>query len=61
MTVGRFTGDIELMDDLFVHQLQDICYAEKQLVKALPGMAEQEADLAGGRRGQPQGHELNYR
>jgi ferritin-like metal-binding protein YciE len=49
------------MDDLFVHQLQDICYAEKQLVKALPGMAEHEAGLAGARQGQPQGRELNYR
>uniref|UniRef100_UPI001D0E141E DUF892 family protein n=1 Tax=Klebsiella pneumoniae TaxID=573 RepID=UPI001D0E141E len=28
------------MDDLFVHQLQDIYYAEKQLVSALPKMAE---------------------
>jgi uncharacterized protein DUF892 len=27
-------------EDLFVHQLQDIYYAEKQLVKALPIMAE---------------------
>ncbi len=28
------------MNDLFIHQLQDIYYAEKQLVKALPKMAE---------------------
>jgi ferritin-like metal-binding protein YciE len=28
------------MNDLFVHQLQDIYYAEQQLVKALPEMAE---------------------
>ena len=28
------------MNDLFVHQLQDIHYAEKQLVKALPKMAD---------------------
>ena len=28
------------MNELFVHQLQDIYYAEKQLVKALPKMAE---------------------
>ena len=27
-------------DDLFVHQLRDIFYAEKQLLKALPKMAE---------------------
>ena len=38
---GTFTKDIKTMNDLFVHQLQDIYYyAEKQLVKALPKMAE---------------------
>lgn len=39
--MGLFTRDIKTMNDLFVHQLQDIYYAEKQLVKALPKMAEQ--------------------
>jgi len=38
--MGLFTRDIKTMNDLFVHQLQDIYYAEKQLVKALPKMAE---------------------
>lgn len=38
--MGLFTKDIKTMDDLFVHQLQDIYYAEKQLVSALPKMAE---------------------
>jgi Domain of unknown function (DUF892) len=33
--MGLFTKDIKTMNDLFVHQLQDIYYAEKQLVKAL--------------------------
>ena len=37
--MGLFTKDIKTMDDLFVHQLQDIYYAEKQLLKALPKMA----------------------
>jgi hypothetical protein len=37
--MGLFTKDIKTMNDLFVHQLQDIYYAEKQLVKALPKMA----------------------
>ena len=37
---GYFSKDIETFDDLFVHQLRDIYYAEKQLVKALPKMAE---------------------
>jgi len=32
------------MNDLFVHQLQDIYSAEKQLVKALPKMAEKATD-----------------
>ena len=38
--MGLFTKDIKTMDDLFVHQLQDIYYAEKQLIKALPKLAE---------------------
>ena len=32
------------MNELFVHQLQDIYYAEKQLVKALPKMAAKATD-----------------
>jgi ferritin-like metal-binding protein YciE len=32
------------MDDLLVHQLRDIYYAEQQLVKALPKMAEKATD-----------------
>jgi ferritin-like metal-binding protein YciE len=42
--MGIFTKDIKTMNDLFVHQLQDIYYAEKQLVKALPKMAEKATD-----------------
>jgi ferritin-like metal-binding protein YciE len=42
--MGLFSKDIKTMDDLFVHQLQDVYYAEKQLVKALPKMAEKAAD-----------------
>jgi ferritin-like metal-binding protein YciE len=38
--MGLFTRDIKTMNDLFVHQLQDIYYAEQQLVKALPKMAD---------------------
>jgi Domain of unknown function (DUF892) len=34
--MGLFTKDIKTMNDLFMHPLQDIYYAEKQLVKALP-------------------------
>jgi ferritin-like metal-binding protein YciE len=42
--MGLFTKDIKTMNDLFVHQLQDIYYAENQLVKALPGMAQKATD-----------------
>ena len=42
--MGLFTKDIKTMNDLFMHQLQDIYYAEKQLVKALPKMAEKATD-----------------
>ncbi|MDB5485491.1 MAG: hypothetical protein JWR29_1395, partial [Tardiphaga sp.] len=42
--MGLFTKDIKTMNDLFVHQLQDIYYAEKQLIKALPKMAEKATD-----------------
>lgn len=38
--MGLFTRDIKTMDDLFVHQLQDIYYAEKQILKALPKMID---------------------
>src|SRR5579862_7333885 len=42
--MGLFTRDIKTMNDLFAHQLQDIYYAEKQLVKALPKMADKATD-----------------
>jgi ferritin-like metal-binding protein YciE len=38
--MGFFTQDIKTMDDLFVHTLRDIYYAEKQIEKALPEMME---------------------
>jgi hypothetical protein len=38
--MGLFTADIKTMDDLFVHQLKDIYYAEKRIVVALPKMIE---------------------
>jgi len=34
--MGIFSSDIKSLDDLFVHQLRDIYYAEKQIVQALP-------------------------
>ena len=38
--MGLFTKDIETLDDLFLHQLQDVYYAENQITKALPKMIE---------------------
>ena len=38
--MGLFSKDIKTMDDLFLHTLQDIYYAEKQIVKSLPDMIE---------------------
>jgi ferritin-like metal-binding protein YciE len=38
--MGLFTSDIKTLDDLFVHTLQDIYYAEQQITKALPKMIE---------------------
>ncbi len=34
--MGLFSQEIENMDDLLLHGLQDIYYAENQIVKALP-------------------------
>ncbi len=42
--MGFFSKDISTMDDLFVHTLRDIYYAEKQIVKALPSMIEKTAN-----------------
>jgi ferritin-like metal-binding protein YciE len=42
--MGFFTKDIKTMDDLFVHTLRDIYYAEKQIEKALPEMIEKASD-----------------
>jgi ferritin-like metal-binding protein YciE len=38
--MGLFSKDIKTMDELFVHVMQDIYYAEKQILKALPDMIE---------------------
>jgi ferritin-like metal-binding protein YciE len=38
--MGLFTKDIKTMDDLFLHVVQDIYYAENQILKALPDMIE---------------------
>jgi ferritin-like metal-binding protein YciE len=38
--MGFFTRDIKSMEDLFLHGLQDVYYAENQIVKSLPTMIE---------------------
>ena len=43
--MGLFSKDIKTLDDLFVHTLRDIYYAEQQVVKALPDMIEKATDL----------------
>lgn len=44
--MGLFSKDIETFDDLFLHQLQDVYYAENQITKALPKMVEKATDPA---------------
>lgn len=36
--MGLFSKDIKTFEDLFLHQLQDVYYAERQITKALPTM-----------------------
>jgi len=38
--MGLFSKDIKTMDQLFLHTLQDIYYAEQQIAKNLPTMIE---------------------
>ncbi len=42
--MGLFSKDIRNMEDLFLHMLRDIYYAEKQIVKSLPDMIEKAKD-----------------
>lgn len=42
--MGLFTKDIATFQDLYVHQLQDIYYAEQQITKALPKMIDKASD-----------------
>jgi len=50
--MGLFSKDIKKMDDLFLHAVQDIYYAENQIVKALPNMIDKATnrELAAGLR-----------
>ncbi|RUO97365.1 ferritin-like domain-containing protein [Hyphomicrobium sp.] len=42
--MGLFSKDIKTFDDLFVHTLRDIYYAENQILKALPTMIDRATD-----------------
>ena len=42
--MGLFSKDIATLENLYVHQLQDIYYAEQQIAKALPKMIEKATD-----------------
>lgn len=44
--MGLFSKDIKTFDDLFVHTLRDIYYAENQILKALPTMIDKASDPA---------------
>ncbi len=44
--MGIFSSPIKTLDDLFVHTLQDIYYAENQITKALPTMIEKATNPA---------------
>ena len=44
--MGLFSKDIRTMDDLFVHTLRDIYYAEHQIEKSLPKMIDKATDPA---------------
>src|ERR1700757_4354919 len=46
--MGFFSKDIKTMDDLLLHGLQDIYYAEQQITKALPKMIDKATNLAQG-------------
>src|SRR4026208_1312390 len=42
--MGLFSKDIKNLEDLYKHGLQDIYYAENQIVKSLPDMIENASD-----------------
>src|ERR671936_495666 len=43
-TMGLLTKPIKTLDDLFVHTLQDVYYAEQKIIKALPRMIDKVTD-----------------
>ena len=43
--MGLFSTPIKTLNDLFLHTLQDIYYAEQQIVKNLPTMVEKSSNI----------------
>jgi ferritin-like metal-binding protein YciE len=43
--MGLFSKSINSLDDLFVHTLQDMYYAEQQIAKNLPTMIDESSDM----------------
>ena len=44
--MSLFARDIQTFEDLFLHGLQDVYYAEHKIIKALPGLIEHASDPA---------------
>jgi ferritin-like metal-binding protein YciE len=42
--MGLFSKDIQNMDDLYLHTLQDVYYAENRIVKSLPNLIAKASD-----------------
>jgi len=42
--MSLFAKDIKTLDDLFVHTLRDMYYAEKKILRSLPGMVDKAGD-----------------
>ena len=42
--MGLFSKDIATLQDLYLHQLEDVYYAEQQITKALPKMIDKATD-----------------
>ena len=53
--MGFFSKDIQTFEDLFVHTLRDVYYAEQQIAKSLPDMVSKATDpnLKNGFRNSP--------
>ncbi|MBB2200548.1 YciE/YciF ferroxidase family protein [Gluconacetobacter tumulisoli] len=43
--MGLFTRDIHSMNDLFVHQLKDILYAERRIASTMPAMIDKASSM----------------